>query len=100
MMKIEKASRDDWEKLGADLKIMYDASVRVSCRVCKMFGKSHPISKTCMRVYKILSHLKSDLDDEAYNYAKDYFKYEALSKLFYGDYVGSQKSYTMKVLNM
>lgn len=99
MSKIEKASRDDWERLGADIKMMYDASVRVSCRACKMFGKSHPMSKVALKLYKTMSQIKSDFDDEAYDSAKHLFKYDELGHLFYGESIGQQKAYMMKMFN-
>ena len=96
MRKIEKASREDWEKLGTDVKLMYDVSVRAFCRASKMFGKSHPLAKDFMRIDKIMAQLKSDLDEEAYRHARHLFKYEELNCLFYGKPIGRQGDYVKK----
>lgn len=82
--KIEQMAREDWEKTAASAKEMYRKSMELSGLCSGNFGKAHHAAKKAYRLYELMKELKSEMDDLAYEYAKELFNEKEIDSLFYG----------------
>lgn len=78
-------SRKDWGQMAACAKDMYLKSMDLHLLCSARFGKAHHAAKKADRVCKLMSQLKSELDDLAYEYAQDLFNEKEIGRLFYGN---------------
>ena len=92
--KLEKLSCEEWEKMGALIKLAYDLNLNLIEDVGQTFGKSSKIYKKLDRIYSLSMEVKSMLDDEvcvcdtASN--NKLFGDDAI-KIFYSDWYGDQE---------
>lgn len=83
--KIEKMTREDWEKVAACAKDMYLKSLDLHLLCSARFGKTHHATKRANRISEMMKDLKSEMDDLVYDYAQDLFNEKEISGVFYGD---------------
>lgn len=83
--KVEKMTREDWEKVAACAKLMYLKSMDLLCLNSSRFGKTNHVAKKANRIYKLMNELKSEMHSLACSNAQGLFSDGEIDKLFYGD---------------
>lgn len=83
--KVEKMTREEWEKVAACAKEVYLKSLDLHTLCSARFGKTHHAAKKANRISELMKELKSEMDDLAFDYAQDLFNEKEIGRLFYGD---------------
>lgn len=82
--KLEKLTREEWLRIGAETKLLDTMLNEYSLHLCNIMGKTNKFAKQAEKAFHQIRQLRSDLDDNVPNMPD-------ADTVFYGQITPEQK---------